>query len=66
MSEITLELEYLNAKIIDLETSSNLLNHHVISLNAKHTQQQLRIKALEDALTQALESISIITNTVIK
>jgi hypothetical protein len=26
----------------------------------------LRIKTLEDALTQALESISIITNTVIK
>jgi hypothetical protein len=62
MSEITLELEYLNAKIIDLETSSNLLNHHVINLNAKHIQQQLRIKSLEDALTQALDSLYTITS----
>jgi hypothetical protein len=66
MNELTLELEYLNAKIIDLETSSNLLNHRVTSLYARNTQQQLRIKALEDALTSALESISTITNTVIK
>jgi hypothetical protein len=66
MSEITLELEYLNAKIIDLETEANNANHRVTSLYERNTQQQLRIKALEDALTSALESISIITNTVIK
>jgi hypothetical protein len=36
------------------------------SLHKRAKESALRIKALEDALTQALESISIITNTVIK
>jgi hypothetical protein len=60
MRELT--LEYLNAKIIDLETEANNANHRVTSLYARNTQQQLRIKTLEDDVKELFVTLDRVVN----
>jgi hypothetical protein len=61
-----LTLEYLDVRAKALEVGDKCTLNAIMGLQEEAMESALRIKALEDALTSALESISIITNTVIK